>query len=286
VLALSQLADAAPPKATPGSAGQVAAIELRYVTQVGEGAEGIKVFHRNGCYVGDSVGSPGGAGKAHDRETGCAGAAAMADLFKQADQLAATMPAAAAPAREGRAGGRPRTMAGGREVELTLILAGGARRAASEAGAAATLQRLINNLSFPTWYAEPPKPAVGTGPQLIVLSAHADSTRLQASMTAGGTWWCHRSVMNDGAVPKSPTETPKALNPDEAAAILGRVLKGISPAPEGKGGFTTKKGEISVEAALANGKREPVTSQKDAETAITRFGAEMRKLSASCTPPL
>jgi hypothetical protein len=284
-LAVLQLANAAQSMSAPAAGGKVAAIEHVFLTRAGEGARGTKVFYRNSCYASESAGRTGGAGMAHDSEVGCALGTAFADVFAQADMLMAS--AGRAPGEGSRAGGRPRTMPGGEETSVTLVLADGSRRAAIGPDDAAQRRRLLDGLPPPpTWYAEPPQPPVGKGPQLIVLSARAGSTHLQASLAASGSWWCHRSVVSDrSGDPKPPGAAPKALRADEAAAILARVLAGVSPAADGKGSFSTKRGEISVEAAVAGGKRSPISSRQDAESAVSRFGAEMRRLSASCIPP-
>ena len=62
LLAISGMLAATEPPSRAGAG--IAAVEISFVTHVGEGAEGQKRFTRDGCYQAESGGSTGGAGYA------------------------------------------------------------------------------------------------------------------------------------------------------------------------------------------------------------------------------
>ena len=69
-------------------------------------------------------------------------------------------------------------------------------------------------------------------------------------MAADGRWWCYRSVIGShGAEPKLPTKAPKLLPGAEAAAKLGRILKGVRPGGADDVSSPTDKGSGGTESA-------------------------------------
>ena len=277
---------------TPAPAGAPPAVvdtlEVSFSTQVGEGAAGRKRFRRDGCYQVESGGSTGGAGHARDSQAGCHRPADVAAAFARLEALAAGDKGRArqrrAPGRSGRGPRRPRrgpgplADPGGAGPPGRLALGGGQREDCAELVAAANELPSENQ-----WYAEPPAPPLGTGPQLLVLSLTAPDRRLQASLASDGRWWCHLSVIGlRGSEQKLPPPGKLALT--DAPARLARILAGARPpgkvadeAPADKQPF-----EASVEVAWPGQPRAALRPRAQGRPVVQRFTTEMRALSSAC----
>jgi hypothetical protein len=278
--------------------GQVSAIETLSLTHVGEGSAGRRRVFRNGCYQSESRGGTGG-GQAHDSNAGCTTARSFADMFTQADALVADGvlvpedPAAAAAA-VGRifVSALDDAMTG---LKPVLVCADGRRLVARDKESAQHMERIVGmEPSIDAWYVTPPKPAIGSGAQLIALSvqksARSSSRMLQASLVATGAWWCHLSVPTlDSDAPQTFSQpTPRPLSPTKAAGILDRVLAGISAralAEDAAKDLPAGDSPILVEAAVGAGPRTHVRSTAAAPRAVKSFGNEMRAQSSACLPP-
>jgi hypothetical protein len=279
--------------------GRVSAIETHSFTHAGEGSVGGRRVFRNGCYQSESRGGTGG-GQAHDSDLGCTAAGVFKDMFAQADTLltgGALVPEGPAPdgAGKGRRGGladHDNDMQGARSV---VIDTSGHRLVPRDAEAAKQLAAIVGREpSLDSWYVKPPKPAHGTGPQMIALSVQKSERRgermLQASLIVDGTWWCHLSVPTGYEDPPEGFShpAPRPLPPAKAAAILASALTGISArslaADEAKD-LPTGDSPILVEAAVGSGPRTHVRSATAAARAATSFGKEMRTQSSACVPP-
>jgi hypothetical protein len=147
--------------------------------------------------------------------------------------------------------------------------------------------------SIDPWYVTPPKPALGAGAQMIALSARkggrSGTSMLQASLVANGSWWCHRSIATQRSdAPTFSQPIPKPLPAARAAAILDRVLAGISAralADDEAKGLAIPERDIQVEAAVGSGPRTAVRSTPAVTRVAARFGGEMRAQSSACVPP-
>jgi hypothetical protein len=222
---------------TPAPAGAPPAVvdtlEVSFSTHVGEGAAGRKRFRRDGCYQVESGGSTGGAGHARDSQAGCHRPADVAATFARLEALAAgdkVVRDSSGP--RGAAGGAradPDEGPGGSQTRVVLVRPDGSRWVAASAKTAQALVAEVNKLpSENQWYAEPPAPPMGTGPQLLVLSVTAPDRRLQASLASDGRWWCYLSVTGPrGSEQKLPPPGKLALT--DAPARLARILAGARP---------------------------------------------------------
>lgn len=301
VVAISGMLAAEPPEA-PRAA--VAAIEIAFATQAGEGSAGGKRFLRNGCYQIESGGGTGGP-YARDSQAGCHRPADVAAVFAKLDAIGGD-----ALVREGAAGGgaaaeggaapggraaargatREGLRPGGSQSQIVLVRSDGSRWVAANQTAANQLLAAVNELpSENQWYATPPAKPVGAGPQLVVLSVMTPgrdgSRRTEAALASDGRWWCYRSVVGErGAEPKLPGKKPPAAT--AAAARLGRILAGVSPPASDEAPADPDKRsdgvEISVEVAWPGVARAPLRPRRRADAVADRFGAEMQGLSPAC----
>jgi hypothetical protein len=281
---------AAGPAARPGS--EPAAVEISFATIAGEGAVGRRRFVRDGCYQVESGGSTGGAGYARDSQAGCLLPAHVAAVFTRLGAVAdsALVREQASPPKGGAAGGARAggLMPGGAETHVVLIRGDGSRWVAANKPAADDILRAVNELpSENQWYAKPPDKPVGPGAQLFVVSyTNAPSFRAQASLAADGRWWCYQSVIGtEGAEPKLPAKPPKPLKDAEAAARLGRILKGMRPdATDDAAAARDKSADDSdtAEVAWPGQPRTPLRPRRSITTAMSRFAGEMQAMAPSC----
>ena len=129
------------------------------------------------------------------------------------------------------------------------------------------------------WYAEPPAPPLGTGSQLLVLSATAPDRRLEASLASDGRWWCHLSVTG-------PRGSEQKLPPPAQAGARRRAgAPGAHPGggpPTGQGGQRHTRRQAAVRGigrsglarsaargpapALAEPPRHPALRHRDGST--------------------
>jgi hypothetical protein len=286
VVAISGMLAAAP-AARAGAA--LDAVEITFVTHAGEGAAGRKRFTRDGCYQVESGGGTGGAGYARDSQAGCHRTADVAPVFARLDAIGT-----AALAREGAADGGARgapargLLPGGGETRVVLIRPDGSRWAAVNQATADEILRAINELPGENqWYATPPEKAVGTGAQLVVLSATygGGARRFEAALASDGRWWCYRSTVGDrGDEPRLPTR--RAAPMAAADARLRRIFHGISPQTRDDAPIKpTKKsdgGERAIEVAWPGQPRGPLRPAGSADAVAQRFGAEMAALAPAC----
>jgi len=273
-LALAMLAI---PLGATGPKSEIAAIEVPFDTRAGEGATGVKRFARDGCYAVESEGSTGGAQRVRESQAGCHGLADVAEMFRRVDAFAAKE--ALAPAGGARAG-------------VTLVRSDGSRWVAAGVDADLALARALDGMPGENqWYAKPPAPASGKGPQLLVLSAaptgRGTGHSLEAMLAADGRWWCHRSVPTaEGGEPRLPAQRPARLSAADASARLGRILQGASPTGEVTEAdlLDPDARQASVEVAVAGRARAPLRPRL-ARMVVMHFVAEMRGHSAACHWP-
>lgn len=269
------------------------AIEISFSTHAGEGAEGRKRFGRDGCYQVESGGGTGGAGYARDSQAGCHLPVDVAAVFARLSAIpdGALIREKSAVPKGGAAGGARADglLPGGSETRVVLIRGDGSRWIAASKPTADDILRAVNELpSENQWYVEPPEKPIGTGPQLLVVSYSNPSAhvRSQASMTADGRWWCYRSVIGSrGAEPKLPTKEPKLLPGPEAAAKLGRILKGVLPGGPDDVSSPTDKGSDdteSAEVAWPGHPRAPLRPRRLTTNVIRRFADEMHARAPVC----
>src|SRR6185503_12605255 len=184
------------------------AVEISFVTHVGEGAAGGKRFMRDGCYQVESGGSTGGAGYARASQAGCHLPADVAAVFARLGAIAGDALVREGAGRGGAAGGaRGAGLLGGEsQTRVVLIRPDGSRWVAANQATADDVLRAVNELpSENQWYATLPTKAIGTGGQLVVLAVTGQSKRTEAALAADGRWWCSRSVVGDrGGDPKLP----------------------------------------------------------------------------------
>jgi hypothetical protein len=286
--------DVAPP--TPGP---VSSIETRFLTHFGEGAAGRRRVFRNGCYQSESRGGTGG-GQAKDSQAGCTTPSIFAAMFAKADEVVAAgvlVPENLSEVTKEQSAQHVVTALDDTSVGLhpVVVCDDGRRLVAKDKQASQLLERVVGmEPSIDPWYVTPPKPALSAGAQMIALSARkigrSGEGTLQASLVASGSWWCHRSIPTLGAAAPTTVSrpTPKPLPPARAAAILDRVLAGISAralAADEAEGLAVPERDIQVEAAVGLGPRTAVRSTTAVTRVATRFGDEMRAQSSACVPP-
>jgi len=276
-------------------AAQVSAVEITFATHAGEGAAGRKRFMRDGCYQSESAGGTGGAGYARDSQAGCHLPADVAAAFaKLAAVGAEALTREATTPADATRGARAEGMGpGGAETRVVLIRPDGSRWVAANTAARNQLLAAVNELpSEDQWYATPPERQFGHGPQLVVLavttSGGGGSKRVEASLASDGRWWCHRSVVGArGGEEKLPATKVLALK--DAAARLGRIFEGISPAAPDDAQTVSNKSsdasETSVEVAWPGQGRGPLRPKSRAGKVADRFGAAMQSLSPACAIP-
>jgi hypothetical protein len=275
-------AAAAPPPPKP------TAVEISFVTHVGEGAAGGKRFMRDGCYQVESGGSTGGAGYARTSQAGCHLPADVAAVFARLAAIGGDALVRDDAGRAGATGGaRGAGLLGGEsQTRVVLIRSDGSRWVAANQATADDILRAVNELpSENQWYATPPSKSIGTGGQLVVLAVAGQSKRTEAALAADGRWWCHRSVVGDrGGEPKLPAKRVVAV-PD-APARLTRILAGASRGGRDEDktapGKRPDRVETSVEVAWPGVARSPLRPKSLADTVADRFGAEMHALSPAC----
>ena len=280
---------AAEPAARPGT--EPAAVEISFATIASEGAVGRRRFLRDGCYQVESGGSTGGAGYARDSQAGCLLPADVAAVFTRLGAVAdsALVREKASPPKGGAAGGaRAGLLPGGAETQVVLIRGDGSRWVAANKPAADDILRAVNELpSENQWYAQAPEKPVGPGAQLVVVSyTNAPPSRAQASLAADGRWWCYQSVIGaERGEPKLPAKAPKPLKDADAAARLGRILKGMRPdAADDAAAALDKSADDSATAEVAwpGQPRTPLRPRRSITTAISRFAGEMQSMATSC----
>ena len=240
-------ADVAPaPAGAPPAV--VDTLEVSFSTHVGEGAAGRKRFRRDGCYQVESGGGTGGAGHARDSQAGCHRPADVAAAFARLAALAAgnaVVRDSGGP--RGAAGGAradPEAGPGGSQTRVVLVRPDGSRWVAASAKIAQELVAAVNALpSENQWYAEPPAPPLGTGPQLLVLSATAPDRRLEASLASDGRWWCHLSVIGPrGSEQKLPAAGQAGAH--RRAGAPGAHPGGGPPAGRGRRGNARRRAAV------------------------------------------
>ena len=284
VIGLAAAEAAAAPPAKP------TAVEISFVTHVGEGAAGGKRFMRDGCYQVESGGSTGGAGYARASQAGCHLPADVAAVFARLGAIAdSALVREKAAAPKGAAGGARAAglMPGDDHTHVVLIRDDGSRWVAANKPAADDILRAVNELpSENQWYAKPPEKPVGKGGQLVVVSAAATdrggNRRLQAALASDGRWWCYRSVIGEQrGEPELPAKKSTAIPAATASERLGRILADAD-AGEGKQTKQTDGLEMSVEAAWV-GKARAAVKPSGHEKVIKRFVAEMKPVSSICS---
>jgi len=232
LVALSgMLAAAAPVRATTAPI----AVEISFVTHVGEGAEGQQRFTRDGCYQIESGGSTGGSTHAHASRAGCQRAADVAPIFARLDAIGEDRLVREGAKAGGADAGAParRSRPGVSETQVVLIRADGSRWRAGNQATDDDIQRAVNEL--PTEIqsaAKPPEPPAGKGPQLVVLSSqtHGHLETRSAGLASDGRWWCDRNVLGVHQASRLPAH--RAVPVTDAAARLRRIFTGSPPAPE------------------------------------------------------
>jgi hypothetical protein len=282
------LATGVAPAPAGGPPAVVDMLEVSFSTHVGEGAAGRKRFRRDGCYQVESGGGTGGAGHARDSQAGCHRPADVAATFTRVAALAAGNAVVRDSGEpRGAAGGaraEPEGGPGGSQTRVVLVRPDGSRWVAASAKIAQELVAAANQLpSENQWYAEPPAPPLGTGPQLLVLSATAPDRRLEASLASDGRWWCHLSVTGlRGSEHKLPPPGKLALT--DAPARLARILAGARPpgkvadeAPADKQPF-----EASIEVVWPGQPRAALRPRAQGRPVAQRFATEMGALSPAC----
>ena len=282
VIGLAAAEAAAAPPAKP------TAVELSFVTHVGEGAAGGKRFMRDGCYQVASGGSTGGAGYARASQAGCHLPADVAAVFARLGAIGGDALVRDGAGRGGATGGaRAEGLSpGGSQTRVVLIRPDGSRWVAANQATADDILRAVNELpSENQWYATPPAKAIGTGGQLVVLAVGGPSKRTEAALAADGRWWCHRSVVGArGADPGLPAK--KTLTLADAPARLGRILAGVKQGGRDEDKAAPDKRadrvETSVEVAWPGQARSPLRPGSLADAVADRFGAEMQALSPAC----
>jgi hypothetical protein len=272
----------------------LAAVEISFATQAGEGATGSRRFMRDGCYQIESGGSTGGAGYARDSQAGCHLASDVAAVFSRLAAIAGDALVRDSAGRGGATGGAPAggPMAGGSHTRVVLIRPDGSRWVAASKRTADQMLAAVNDLPGESqWYANPPAKAVGAGAQLLVLavatSGSGGSRRIEASLASDGRWWCHRSVIGQrGGDHKLPAQRSLVLPAGEAPARLGRILAGAAPdarddAPPATAARRDRI-ETSVEVVWLGQARGPLRPKRLADIVADRFGAEMQALAPAC----
>jgi hypothetical protein len=264
----------------------VAAVELSYLTHAGEGAAGQKRFGRDGCYQVESGGSTGGAAYARDSQAGCHLPGDVAAVFAKLAAIPGDALAPEKPAQGSATGGaRRRGMPGDSETEVVLIRTDGSRWVGANKSTADDILRAVNELpSENQWYAKPPDKSVGTGAQLLVVSAWTAGTRrTEAVLTADGRWWCHLSKIGPrGGEQKLPAKPVKPLTSANAVARMGRILEGVRPpGPDDKNARSSAEPETLTEVAWPDKKRTPLPQVPGQDVAV-RFGAEMQAQAPAC----
>jgi hypothetical protein len=282
MLAAAPAEPAEPPRLMP------ATVEVSFATHAGEGAEGRKRFGRDGCYQVESGGGTGGAGYARDSQAGCLLPADVAAVFAKLAAIPGDALVREKPARASTTGGaRAQLEPGGSNTTVVLIRRDGSRWVAANRATADDILRAVNELpSENQWHAKAPAKPVGTGPQLVVLSATGQGRiRTEATLASDGRWWCYRSAIGSrGDVGKLPEKPVKPLAPEAAATLLRRFLYGVRP--DGTGDAPARVDhppiEASVEVAWPARERAPVRAPALSSTITVRFGAQMSALSPAC----
>jgi hypothetical protein len=277
--------------ATPARAdATVAGVEIAFVTHAGEGAAGRKRFTRDGCYQVASGGSTGGAGYAHDSQAGCHRPTDVADVFARLDAIGAdrlVRDGAAAPAAARGAPDRRRGP-GGSEETVVLVRRNGARWVAANQATADDVLRAVNELPGENQSAaNPPEKQVGTGAQLLSLSAAGGrrSGRFEGFLASDGRWWCYTSILGprEGEPPLPDKKVSAVTN---APARLGWILAGArADAPEGAprdDGSPVEGTETNIQVVWPGKERELLHPRRLAGAVIERFVAEMKPLSPAC----
>lgn len=261
----------------------VAAIEVTFSTNAGEGAVGRKRVDRSGCYQSESEGGTGGGRRAHDSEAGCHRAEDVERTFA----LISALPLRAETVPAKLPDDQPR---------VVVVRADDTRLVPADDQAARELLRLVNSLpSQNQWYAQPPANPVGKTAQLVVLSVSETGgpgvRRLEAVVAADGRWWCHRSVPAGASEELQLARKPaKPLSPEDALARLAFITAGLSPPGTARAGDTavarTGHGvNRTVEVAFAGGPRAPARPRHKAADVAKRLEAKMRPLAAACALP-
>jgi len=269
----------------------VAAVEIAFVTHAGEGAAGRKRFTRDGCYQAASGGSTGGASYAYDSDAGCHRPPDVADVFGRLDAIGADrlvredarVPAATHGAPDRRRG------PGGSETTVVLVRRDGTRWVAANQATADDVLRAVNEVPSENQSdATPPEKHVGTGAQLLSLSAAGGrrAGRLEGFLASDGRWWCHTSILGEReGEPRLPAKKVSAVT--NAPARLGRILAGAhADAPESAhrdDGSQVEGTETNIQI-LWPGSRERALLRPSrlASAVIERFVAEMKPLSPVC----
>ncbi len=273
----------------PASPAQVAAIEVPFSTGGEQGASGLKRFFRNGCY---EVTSEGG-GKSRDSQAGCHLPGEVTEVFQQLDTMASTSGGAMVK-EKGRPGGEGRGRQSGAQVGAVVVRGDGSRWVSSNDDVAGQLLSAINGIPGENqWHAKRGDATVGKGPQFVAVSLSAPGDggprKLQASLSANGRWWCHRSTGGGGGA-AAAGRAPKlaSLIGRDAGARLGRILQGARPKgandddPEeaATGGL-----ETSVELIFAGRSRSGLFPKRLSQTVAKRFTTEMARQSPICASP-
>ena len=262
----------------------VAAIEVTFSTNAGEGAAGRKRFDSDGCYQTESEGGAGGGGRVRDSQAGCHRAEDVARVF----ELISVLPLRAEVA--------PRDKLPAGQDRVVVVRADDTRWVPADDQTVRELARLVDSLPAENqWYAEPPANPVGKAAQLVVLSVSetggAGVRRLEAVLAADGRWWCHRTVPA-GATEElqPPRKRTKPLSPEDARARLAHITAGLSPPGTGRDDDTavSRSGHgvnRTVEVAFAGAPRAPARPRNKAADVAKRFEAKLQPVAPACALP-
>lgn len=282
----------------PGAAAdQVAVIEVPFSTGAGDGASGLRRFFRSGCYEVVSEGGPGAA-KSRDSQAGCHLPGEVSEAFERLDVLASA--SGGAIIQEGKKESNVPSSSGGErpfgrsQARVVVVKGDGSRGVAVNDDVAGLLLAAVNSIPADNqWHAKLPAPPHGKGPQFVAIRISSTGggvpKTFQASLSADGRWWCHRSA-GTGVAPM-PTSGKQRLAPiggREAGARLGRILKGAkpkSPLDDDDDGKGVAGVETSVELVFAGRSRSALFPGRLASTVAKRFATEMTRHSPLCALP-
>ena len=285
----------------PGAsaAGQVAVIEVPFSAGVGNGPSGLRRFFRSGCYEVVSEGGFGAA-KTKDSQAGCHLPGEVSEAFQQLDVLASA--SGGTIVKEGNQDGNVPSSSGrdknfGRSQARVVVVKGdGSRGVAANDDVAGLLLSAVNSIPPDNqWHAKPPAPPRGKGPQFVAIRISSTGggvpKRFQASLSADGRWWCHRSAGAGTGVAPMPIPRGQRLAPvgaREGGALLGRILKGAkpkSPMDDDDDANEAVGVETSVELVFAGRPRSALFPGRLASTVAKRFATGMTRRSPTCALP-
>ena len=171
---------------------------------------------------------------------------------------------------------------------MVLVRRDGTRWVAANQATADDVLRAVNELPGENQSAaNPPEKQVGTGAQLLSLSAAGGrrSGRFEGFLASDGRWWCYTSILGprEGEPPLPAKKVSAVAN---APARLGRILAGArADAPEGAprdDGSPVEGTETNVQIVWPGKERAPLRPRRLASAVVERFVAEMKPLSPAC----